>query len=146
MQIGINGASQVAVGASPAAVAAHAAAAEEQWFPSYWVNQGPSPDALTVLAVVAGATATIELGTAVINTWPRHPLMLAAQARTVQEIAGDRLVLTRTGRLLASEVTIRLDPRGAGAADPELALGTMECQVASPTDTPDRADRGDRAR
>ena len=38
-------------------------------------------------------TSTIELGTAVIPTWLRHPLMLAAQALTVQR--GDR-----AGRLI----------------------------------------------
>jgi len=38
-------------------------------------------------------TSTIELGTAVIPTWPRHPLMLAAQALTVQEAIGNRLAL-----------------------------------------------------
>jgi F420-dependent oxidoreductase-like protein len=38
-------------------------------------------------------TSTIEIGTAVVPTWPRHPLMLAGQALTVQEAIGDRLVL-----------------------------------------------------
>ena len=38
-------------------------------------------------------TSTIEIGTAVIPTWPRHPLMLAAQALTVQDAIGNRLAL-----------------------------------------------------
>jgi alkanesulfonate monooxygenase SsuD/methylene tetrahydromethanopterin reductase-like flavin-dependent oxidoreductase (luciferase family) len=82
MQIGINGASQVTVGATVDAIAAHAAQAEADGFPSYWVNQALVPDALTLLAAVGQATESIELGTAVINTWTRHPLMLAAQALT----------------------------------------------------------------
>jgi F420-dependent oxidoreductase-like protein len=51
------------------------------------------PDTLTAMATVAGATRSIELGTAVVPTWLRHPLMLAAQALTVQEISGGRLAL-----------------------------------------------------
>lgn len=93
MRIGINGASQVTVGATVDAIAAHAVQAEADGFPSYWVNQALVPDALTLLAAVGAATETIELGTAVIPTWTRHPLMLAAQALTTQEITGGRLVL-----------------------------------------------------
>lgn len=51
------------------------------------------PDAITLLAAVGQATSTIELGTAVVNTWTRHPAMLAAQALTTQEIIGGRLAL-----------------------------------------------------
>ncbi len=75
------------------AVVAHAVAAEAEGFAGYWLPQLAAPDALTVLAVVGRATSTIELGTAVVPTWPRHPLMLAAQALTTSESAGGRLVL-----------------------------------------------------
>ena len=51
------------------------------------------PDALTAIATMGARTSTIEIGTAVIPTWPRHPLMLAAQALTVQEAIGNRLAL-----------------------------------------------------
>jgi F420-dependent oxidoreductase-like protein len=51
------------------------------------------PDALTVIAAMGPRTRTIEIGTAVIPTWPRHPLMLAAQALTTQELIGNRLAL-----------------------------------------------------
>jgi 5,10-methylenetetrahydromethanopterin reductase len=93
MQIGIHGGNQVITGGSSDAIGAHAAEAEADGFSSYWLNQPPSPDILTVLTVVGRATSTIELGTAVIPTWTRHPLMLAAQALTTQEIVGNRLVL-----------------------------------------------------
>ena len=46
-----------------------------------------------MLGAVGRATSTIELGTAVVPTWFRHPLMLAAQALTTQEMAGGRLAL-----------------------------------------------------
>lgn len=94
MRIGIYGASQIALGQPTDAVAAHAAQAEADGFPTYWVNQQVVPDALTMLTILGKATATIELGTAVIPTWTRHPLMLAAQALTTAEIVGgDRLLL-----------------------------------------------------
>jgi 5,10-methylenetetrahydromethanopterin reductase len=93
MRIGINGSSLIALGSPVDQIADHAAEAEADGFPTYWVAQLAAPDALTALAVVGRATSTIELGTAVISTWPRHPLMLAGQALTTQEIIGNRLVL-----------------------------------------------------
>jgi len=93
MRIGINGASRVVVGASAAEVAVHAAQAEADGFSSYWVNQQVVPDALTLLATLGHATASIELGTAVVPTWTRHPLVMAAQALTTQDVVGGRLVL-----------------------------------------------------
>jgi 5,10-methylenetetrahydromethanopterin reductase len=94
MRIGINGSSQTVLGVSIDDIAAHAAAVEADGFGSYWINQSiGSPDALTALAIVGRATSTLELGTAVIPTFPRHPLALATQALTTQEIIGNRLTL-----------------------------------------------------
>ena len=50
-------------------------------------------DALTALAVVGREVPRIELGTAVVPTYPRHPMMLAQQALTTQLITGGRLAL-----------------------------------------------------
>jgi len=93
MRIGINGSSLIALGSPTSAIADHAAQAEADGFSSYWMAQLFVPDALTAMATVAGATSSIELGTAVVPTWLRHPLMLAAQALTVQEISGGRVIL-----------------------------------------------------
>lgn len=93
MRIGINGSSLIAIGAPLAQIIDHAAEAETAGFSSYWVAQLGAPDALTAIAAMGARTSTIEIGTAVIPTWPRHPLMLAAQALTVQEAIGDRLAL-----------------------------------------------------
>jgi len=93
MRIGINGSSLIALGSSVEQISAHAREAEADGFSTYWVAQLATPDALTALAVIGQSTATIELGTAVISTWPRHPLMLAAQALTTQELCDNRLVL-----------------------------------------------------
>src|SRR5207247_5341586 len=50
-------------------------------------------DALTMLAVAGREVADIELGTAVIPTYPRHPTALAGQALTTQVATGGRLAL-----------------------------------------------------
>jgi F420-dependent oxidoreductase-like protein len=103
MRIGINGSSLVAMGAPIAQMVDHAADAEAAGFSSYWVAQLGAPDALTVIAMMGDRTSAIEIGTAVIATWPRHPLMLAAQALTVQEAIGNRLAL---GIGLAHKTTV----------------------------------------
>lgn len=74
-------------------MAAAARAAHDQGFATYWVAQIFGLDALTALAVVGREVPGIEVGTAVVPTYPRHPIMLAAQALTVQQASGNRLVL-----------------------------------------------------
>ncbi len=60
---------------------------------TFWAPQIFSHDTLTVLALVGREVPGIELGTAVVPTYPRHPMMLAQQALTVQAATGGRLVL-----------------------------------------------------
>src|SRR5690242_19024108 len=61
---------------------------------SAWLSQIFGLDALTTLAVVGREVPDIELGTAVIPTYPRHPQALAMQALTTQAaIGGNRLAL-----------------------------------------------------
>ena len=50
-------------------------------------------DALTSLSHIGAAVPEIELGTAVIPTYPRHPMVMAQQALSVTSIIGDRLAL-----------------------------------------------------
>ncbi len=74
-------------------VVAQASEIERQGFDSYWVPQIFGLDALTALAVVGREVPRIELGTAVVPTFPRHPMMLAQQALTVNDVSGGRLCL-----------------------------------------------------
>lgn len=114
MRIGINGSSLIALGAPVSQIVDHAAEAEAAGFTSYWLAQLGAPDALTTIAMMGTRTSTIELGTAVIPTWPRHPLMLAGQALTVQDAIGDRLVL------------------GIGLAHKSSVEGTLKIPFATP--------------
>jgi 5,10-methylenetetrahydromethanopterin reductase len=68
-------------------------ASAERGFSSLWLPQSSGFDALTVLALVGRATSGTELGTAVIPTYPRHPLALAAQALTANAATEGRLLL-----------------------------------------------------
>jgi 5,10-methylenetetrahydromethanopterin reductase len=67
--------------------------AAEQGFASAWMNNIFGLDALTALAVAGSGVPGIELGTAVVPTYPRHPAALAQQARTVAAALDGRLTL-----------------------------------------------------
>lgn len=68
--------------------------AEERGMQSIWVANVPRGfDALTLLAVAGQHTRSIELGTFVVPTYPRHPVALAQQALTTQAAIGGRLTL-----------------------------------------------------
>jgi F420-dependent oxidoreductase-like protein len=67
--------------------------AAERGFESAWVPQIFGLDAMTALAVVAREVPDIALGTAVVPTYPRHPSMIAAQARSLNQISGGRFSL-----------------------------------------------------
>src|SRR4051812_9713594 len=59
-----------------------------------WVPHVPwSLDALTALALAGHRTSTLELGTAVVPTWSRHPYGMAQQALSTQAACGGRLLL-----------------------------------------------------
>lgn len=67
--------------------------AAEQGFPSFWLPQIFGMDALTAIAVAAKNVPNIRVGTSVIPTYPRHPMVLAQQALTTQSVIGGRLEL-----------------------------------------------------
>ena len=75
------------------AMVAEARRAEADGFASYWAPQIFGHDALTALAVIGREVPRIELGTSVVPTYPRHPMMMAQQALTVNAAAGGRLCL-----------------------------------------------------
>lgn len=73
---------------------ADAQLAEEQGFSTVWIPQIPDDfDALTAAALVAANTSRVEIGTAVVPIQPRHPIVMAHQALSVQAVAQGRLAL-----------------------------------------------------
>jgi 5,10-methylenetetrahydromethanopterin reductase len=60
------------------------------WFPD---SQLLWRDVWVAAAFAAARTERIQIGTAVTNFETRHPTVTASAARTVQELAGDRLVV-----------------------------------------------------
>lgn len=94
MRIGINGTGLVQR-ASIEAILADAQAAAADGFASYWLAEHPTGgfDAMTVLAAMGADVPGIELGTAVVPTFPRHPMVMAGQALTTQTALTGRFCL-----------------------------------------------------
>ncbi len=67
--------------------------AVDEGFASAWMSNIFGLEALTALAVAGSQVPGIELGTAVVPTYPRHPAVLAQQALTADLALGGRLAL-----------------------------------------------------
>jgi F420-dependent oxidoreductase-like protein len=67
--------------------------AESLGFAAFWMPNIFSFDAITALAIAGRETERIELGTAVVPTYPRHPMALAQQALTAGAACGGRFTL-----------------------------------------------------
>jgi F420-dependent oxidoreductase-like protein len=67
--------------------------AERRGFARAWFGQRLGWDPLTVIAAIGDRAPRIGLGTAIVVTWSRHPLTLAAEALTAQAAVQGRLTL-----------------------------------------------------
>ena len=67
--------------------------AEAAGLDSAWLAHAFSHDALGVLGLVGRETGQIELGTAVVPTYTRHPIAMAQQALTTQAASKGRFTL-----------------------------------------------------
>jgi F420-dependent oxidoreductase-like protein len=67
--------------------------AERRGFARAWFGQRLGWDPLTVIAAVGDRAPRIGMGTAIVVTWSRHPLTLAAEALTAQAAVQGRLTL-----------------------------------------------------
>ena len=66
---------------------------ETQGFASAWMPNIFGLDAIGALAIAGRETERIELGTAVVPTYPRHPFAIGQQALTAQAACRGRFVL-----------------------------------------------------
>ena len=92
-------------GSSPAAIRRVAEAAEELGFDSVWATEHiiVGPEAvdpygrvyapLVTLGWIAGFTERVALGTSIVLAPLHHPIHLAKEAATLQELSGGRLLL-----------------------------------------------------
>jgi F420-dependent oxidoreductase-like protein len=67
--------------------------AEAAGFASVWIANIFGADAITVATVIGQHTSRIEIGTAVVPTYPRHPYAMAQQAMTTNAAIGHRFTL-----------------------------------------------------
>jgi F420-dependent oxidoreductase-like protein len=70
-----------------------AAGAKEAGFPAVWSGQIFGLDTLTAFAVAGREVPGLDWGTAVVPTYPRHPVSLAMQAVTTNAALSGRLTL-----------------------------------------------------
>ncbi len=66
---------------------------ESRGFPTIWIPNVFGLDAITASAAIGRETERIELGTAVVPTYPRHPTALAQQALTAGAACRGRFTL-----------------------------------------------------
>jgi F420-dependent oxidoreductase-like protein len=85
MRIGLPGG-----GATVDRTIENAVQAENEGFSDLWfAGGGGGLDPLVLLPVVGRATERIGLGTSVVQTYPRHPVLMAQQAAAVAAAIGD---------------------------------------------------------
>ncbi|GAA4850300.1 TIGR03564 family F420-dependent LLM class oxidoreductase [Actinomycetospora corticicola] len=90
MRIGRN----ITLATTPDRVADEVAAAIRDGLDSVWTNQMPGLwDPLVLLAAAGRVGPTVELGTAIVPTYPRHPVVAATEALTVAAATGAPLTL-----------------------------------------------------
>jgi F420-dependent oxidoreductase-like protein len=70
-----------------------AARTEADGFAGLWLGAAFGFDPIMALALAADATSSIDLGVAVVPTWPRHPVVLAQQAATASAACDGRFRL-----------------------------------------------------
>lgn len=83
MRIGLTGGAS-----STDKLVSQAQRAEADGFSSLWYASTVAGDPLAALAVAGRATSSIELGTAVLQTYPCHPLLQANRSAAVAEAMG----------------------------------------------------------
>jgi F420-dependent oxidoreductase-like protein len=69
--------------------------AEHAGIPTAWSTIGGAggADTLTAYAAALGRTERITVGTAIAQTWPKHPIAIAQQALALEQLAPGRLIL-----------------------------------------------------
>lgn len=83
MRIGLSG-----LGATVDRIVQQAQRAEADGFTSLWYTSALQGDPLVAMAIAGRATSAIELGTAVLQSYPAHPVLQAGRAASVSSAIG----------------------------------------------------------
>ncbi len=67
--------------------------AEQAGVQQVWMGDADYADTLTIFAAAAAQTERIRLGTSIIPTYPRNPLVMARQALAIHDVSSGRLRL-----------------------------------------------------
>jgi F420-dependent oxidoreductase-like protein len=90
LRIGISGG-----GATVDRLVDQAVQAEEDGFTTVWyAGGGGGLDPLLAMALAGRATSRIEVGSSIVQTYPRHPVLMAQQAASVVRAIGDSTRVT----------------------------------------------------
>jgi F420-dependent oxidoreductase-like protein len=84
----------VIIDPNPANSVQHIVDAERMGITRAWMTLGGGmPDAITTLSVAAAQTESILLGTCIVPTYPRHPIVMAQQTLVISALAPGRFRL-----------------------------------------------------
>jgi probable F420-dependent oxidoreductase len=112
----------VAVHGGTLATAVHAARrAEERGFESAWTTEFYDRSATVSLAAMALATSTVTLASGIAYAVGRSPLVLATEARDIDELSGGRLILG----LGTGTRTMQRDWHGVDPEAPAVRVGEL---------------------
>jgi 5,10-methylenetetrahydromethanopterin reductase len=88
--------------------------AERLGYGSLWVAETRlTRDAISTLGALAASTSEIRLGTGIVNTWTRGPVLMALTAASLEDLAPGRIVLglgTASDPLVANQGVERRRP------------------------------------
>jgi probable F420-dependent oxidoreductase len=91
--VSLSGISLVTSTGGPAEIAETARLCEQAGFASVWATEFYDRSATVAMAAMAQTTSRIEIGSAIAYAFGRTPLVLAAEARDLDELAGGRVTL-----------------------------------------------------
>jgi len=102
-------------------IAATASGAEAAGFDAVWTPEFYTRSAIVTLAQIAARTSSCRVGTSIAYATGRSPLVLATEARSLDEVASGRLVLgLGTGTRRMMEDWHGVDPDGPASRMEEL--------------------------
>jgi 5,10-methylenetetrahydromethanopterin reductase len=93
MRIGVNSGANPAQESSLEEIIVRARDIEARGFHTRWMANGLGLDAITAQTAVGRETERIELGAAVVPSFPRHPMAMAQQSISAQVATGGRFTL-----------------------------------------------------